>query len=179
MVSFLCFYPEVKVTMHMSYIEVMTRAGCPSRARAIISNMHIFQSALSTPVRLQHHCLQVTNTGLAEFTPDHALSVQLVATLVMTSPPRAPIGPETSHTCPIACRWSDVSRDRSRSLSVEWAGRRDYRRQSQRDAAPWLADCGESQRLLLREKGEGERFARGTDASAAPHKRYPHPKLTF
>lgn len=37
------------------------------------------------------------------------------------------------------------------------------------EAAPWLAVSRESERLLLREKGEGERFAAGNDASAAPH----------
>lgn len=141
--------------------------GCPFHARALNSNMHVFQPLLSTTVRL-HHCLQVTNVGLVEFTPGHAPSVQLVATLLMTSPPRAPIGPETSRTCPIACRWSDVSGDRSRSLSVEWAWRRDYRRQCQRDATPWLAEKAVKVNVCCWEKtGEGES---GTDASAAPHK---------
>lgn len=170
---------RLQVIIQTSYIKVITRARmavwrtCPH-----LKHAHLSVSAQHTGSSL-HHCLQVTNTGLAEFTPDHAPSVQLVATLLMTSPPRAPIGPETWHTCPIACRWSDVSRDRSRWFSVEWAWRRDHRRQSQRDSAPWLAVGGESERLLLREKGEGERFARGTDASAAPHTSWPSLKQTF
>lgn len=156
-----------KVRMQMSNITVGTRAGCPSHGRAIIWN--IFQSVISTPARL-HRRLQVTNTGLAEFTPDHAPSVQLVATLVMTSSLCAPIGPETLLTHPMACRWSDVSRDGPRSLSLEWAGLRDRRRQSEQDWCAVIGWSGESARLLLRENEEGERFARGTDASAAPHK---------
>lgn len=48
--------------------------------------------------------LRVTNVGLVEFTAGHAPSVQLVATLLMTSLPRTPIGLQTSHTCPIAWR---------------------------------------------------------------------------
>lgn len=140
-------------TIHVSCMKVIPRARMP---------------VSRTCPHLTHHCLQVTNVGLVEFTKGHAPSVQLVATLLMTSPPRAPIGPETSHTCPIACRWSDVSGDRSRSLSVEWAGRRDYRRQCQRDATPWLAEKAVKVNVCCWEKtGEGES---GTDASAAPHK---------
>lgn len=77
----------------------------------------------------------------------------------MTSPPRAPIGPETTHTCPIACRWSDVSRERSRRLSVDWAGRRDCQRQSQRDATPWLAEKAVKVNVCCWEKTERERAA--------------------
>lgn len=85
-------------------------------ARAIISNIfqcsvHRFISTTSITITITTTttACKVANTGLAEFTPVHAPTVQLVATLVMTSPPRATIGPETPRTCPIDCRWSDVS----------------------------------------------------------------------
>lgn len=74
-------------------------------------------------------------------------------------------------------KWRQLSQ--SRSLSVEWVGQRDGRRQSQRDAARWLAHSGESERLLLREKREGEQFARGTDEPAAPNNSCRAPKQSF
>lgn len=143
----------LNVTKHVSCETASKNAvscTCPHLQRTHLS--------ASTPVR-PYHCLQVTNTGLVEFTHDHAPSVQLVATLLVTSPPRAPIGPETAHTCPIACRWSDVSRERSRTLSVDWAGRRDRQRQSQRDATPWLAEKAVKVNVCCWEKTERERVA--------------------
>lgn len=43
------------------------------------------------------------------YQPRHAPSVQLVATLSVTSSPRSAIGRRAVHTCPIDCRRSDVS----------------------------------------------------------------------
>lgn len=118
------YYGDISLSKLMCFLFLCAEVKCHHADVIYLSYYthvtHIFQSVLRTPVRLQqhstaqHHCLQVTNMGLAEFTPDHALSVQLVATLVMTSPRRTAIGPETSHTCPIACRCSDVSRARYR-----------------------------------------------------------------
>lgn len=156
--------------MQMAHIRVIARADV---RLALVSSCETSSSHLSahTPARLRH-CLQVTNTGLAEFTSDHAPLLQLVATLVMTSLLCAPIGSKTLLTYPIKCRRSDVSNEWSGSLSLLWAGRGDGRRQNEQDAEARLAEGGESEILLLREKGAREQFARGNDASAAPQRAY-------
>lgn len=71
-----------------------------------LQHFHLLASTWNTGL---FQCLRVTNAGLTEFTPGHAPSVQLVATLMMTSPPVAAIGPETLYTGPIAYWCGDVS----------------------------------------------------------------------
>lgn len=119
--------------------------ACERHVSRVLTNTRVFFSARASYKRRR----------LVEFTPGHAPSVQLVATLLMTSLPRASIGPETSHTGPIAWRWSDVSRDRV-PFTLNGAGRGGEMIEAKwrRDAERWLAEKAARVNVCCWEKSE-------------------------
>lgn len=114
---------DAEYDLYCTIMTVSWRRVVRSRCVTAILRVSVtFQASSPTCASFFGACELDKRSRLVEFTPDHAPSVQLVATLLMTSLPRASIGPERSHTGPIAKRWSDVSQHRV-PFTLNGAGR--------------------------------------------------------